>query len=133
MRTKSKTVMSWSSRTKQECNFCNVYFARTNFFFNIWVLSQCIMQWITFTYQKTLLHTLLLLVFKIAKNLQCILKKPNRFLLKPSWLPNEVLLVKSIWWKYNIISILRKNTHPYTTCQSIKITVWLGKDFRLTR
>ena len=29
----------------------------------------------TFTYQKTLLHTLLLLVFKIVESLQCILKK----------------------------------------------------------
>ena len=28
----------------------------------------------TFTYQKTLLHTLLLLVFKIVESLQCILK-----------------------------------------------------------
>ena len=27
----------------------------------------------TFTYQKTLLHTLLLFVFKTAENLQCIL------------------------------------------------------------
>ena len=33
----------------------------------------------TFTYQKTLLHTLLLLVFKIVESLQCILKltSPN--------------------------------------------------------
>ena len=29
---KSKTVMSWSSRKKKECIFCNVYFARRNFF-----------------------------------------------------------------------------------------------------
>ena len=28
----------------------------------------------TFTYQKTLLHTLLLLPFKIVKSFQCILK-----------------------------------------------------------
>ena len=56
------------------------------------------------------------------------LKKPNRFLLKPSWLLNEGLLVKSVWRKYNIIyetqKILRKNIHPYTIiCQSMKITV----------
>ena len=30
----------------------------------------------TFTYHKTLLHTLLLLVFKIVEGLQCILKAP---------------------------------------------------------
>ena len=44
-------------------------------FFNIRVLSKFIVYWInfenkyTFTYQKTLLHTLLLLVFKIVKSL----------------------------------------------------------------
>ena len=48
-------------------------------FFNICVLSQCIVYWInfqnihTFTYQKTLLHTLLLPVFKVVESLQCIL------------------------------------------------------------
>ena len=31
----------------------------------------------TFTYQTTLLHTLLLLVFKIVESLQCILKKKH--------------------------------------------------------
>ena len=50
-------------------------------FFKICVLFQCIAYWIhfqdkhTFTYQKTLLHTLLLLVSKIFESLQCILKK----------------------------------------------------------
>ena len=29
---KSKTVMSWSSRKKKECIFCNVYFVRRNLF-----------------------------------------------------------------------------------------------------
>ena len=49
-------------------------------FFNICVLSQCKVHLIhflsihTFTYQKTLLHTLLLFVFKIVERLQCILK-----------------------------------------------------------
>ena len=48
--------------------------------FNICVSSQCIVYWIhfqnihTFIYQKTLLPTLLLLVFKIVESLQCILK-----------------------------------------------------------
>ena len=50
-------------------------------FFNIVVLSQCIVYWIyfqnihTFTYQKALLHTLLLLVFKIVKASRVSLKK----------------------------------------------------------
>ena len=50
-------------------------------FFNIVVLSQCIVYWLyfqnvhTFTYQKTLFHTLLLLVFKIVKASRVSLKK----------------------------------------------------------
>ena len=49
-------------------------------FFKICVLSQCIIYWIkfqnkyTFTYQKTFLHTILLLVFKSVESLQCIPK-----------------------------------------------------------
>ena len=49
-------------------------------FLSICVLCQCIVCRIpfqnmhTFSYQKTLLHTLLLLVFKIVESLQCILK-----------------------------------------------------------
>ena len=57
--------------------FCTVYFARKRSF-TIFVLSQCIVYWIhlqnihTFTYQKTLFHTLLLLVLKIAESLHII-------------------------------------------------------------
>ena len=39
----------------------------------------------TFTYQKTLLHTFLSLVFKVVENLQCILKdqkEPSRGVLQ---------------------------------------------------
>ena len=49
------------------------------------VLSQCIVYWIKFqngyifTYQKTSLDTVLLLVFKITESLQCILKLKNVF------------------------------------------------------
>ena len=51
----------------------------------------------------------------------------------------EGLLVKSVWWKCNIIyeaqMILRKHTHPYAMkitvwelpFDHVKITVWLGK------
>ena len=76
-RIKSETVMSWSSHEKKERIFRNVYFVRKKIF-NIYVLSQYIFHWInfqniyTFTYQKTVLHTLLLLGFKITKSLLCL-------------------------------------------------------------
>ena len=93
---KSKTVMTWSSWKKKEGIFCTVYFVRRKFF-NICVLSQCIVYWIhfqniyTFTYQKTLLCTPLLLVFKIVESLQCILNNPwklvaQRHLVNDRWL-----------------------------------------------
>ena len=59
-------------------HFFTLYFLWSNFF-NICVISQCIVYWIHFqkihtsTYQKSLLHTLLLRVFKIVESLQCIL------------------------------------------------------------
>ena len=71
--------MSWSSRKKKESILCTVYFVRREFFLIICALSLCILYWIhfqnihTFTYEKTLLHTLLLFVFKIVESLQCIL------------------------------------------------------------
>ena len=71
--------MSWSSQKKKKGIFCTIYFVQRNFFFLIFVSSQCIVYWIhfqninTFTYQKTLLHTLFLLVFIIVRSLQRIL------------------------------------------------------------
>ena len=71
--------MGWTSLKKKEDIFCTVQFVRTKIL-NIYFLSQCIVYWIhfqnihSFTYQKTLLHTLLLLIFKNAKCLQCIIK-----------------------------------------------------------
>ena len=65
MQIKSKTMMSWSLRKKKEGIFC-----LKDIFFNICVLFQCTVYWIhfqdihAFTYQKTLLDALLLLVFK---------------------------------------------------------------------
>ena len=44
---KTKTVMSWSSRKKTEDIFYAVYFVQRAFF-NICVLSQCIVYWIHF-------------------------------------------------------------------------------------
>ena len=71
--------MSWSSlKKKREHSFYRL-FGLKGIFFKICVLSQCIVHWIhfqnihNFTHQKPLLHTLLLLVFKIVESLQCIL------------------------------------------------------------
>ena len=70
--------MNWNLQKKKECIFCNVYLVQRKFF-NICVISQCIVYWLnfqnihTFTCQKTLLHTLLFLVCIIVKSLQCIL------------------------------------------------------------
>ena len=79
-------TLSWSydelelAKEKRGHFFVPFFFPPNQMFFNICVLSQCIVCWIRFqnihtvTYQKTLLHTLLLLVFKIVKRLHCILK-----------------------------------------------------------
>ena len=65
---KRKKTASFVPFILSEGNFCNIC-----------ILSQCIAYWVhfqnlhTFTYQNTLLHTLLLLVFKIVESLHCIL------------------------------------------------------------
>ena len=67
------------ARKRKKGHFFVPFILPKGYFFNICVLSQWIVYWIqfqiifTFTYQKTLLHTLLLLVFKIIKSFQCIL------------------------------------------------------------
>ena len=88
MTIKSKTVMSWSPWNKKECIslFC------PKEFFKHLCSTQCIVYWInfqnicTFTYQKLLLHTLLLLVLKIVESLQCILKATCIFQYDSRWL-----------------------------------------------
>ena len=82
---KSKTVMSYSSRKKKN-TFIPFILSEGNFF-KICVLSHCIVYWIhfqnihTFTYQKILLHTLLLLVSTIDESLQCILKSFKSYMI----------------------------------------------------
>ena len=73
---KSKTAMSWSSRKKKEGHFLyrlfcpKAIFLRFVFYINIYIVYWIHFQKIdTFTYQKTLLFTLLLLVFKIVESL----------------------------------------------------------------
>ena len=84
---KLKVKLWWigARKRKKRTFFVTFVLSEVNFvfydflFFKICVLCQCIVYWIhlqnmhTFTYQKTLLHTLLLLVFKIVERLQCIL------------------------------------------------------------
>ena len=70
--------MSWRSQERKKRAFF-VPLSKGNVF-NICVLSQYIVYQIyfqninIFTYRKTLLHPLLLLVFKIAGSLHCIFK-----------------------------------------------------------
>ena len=77
---KLKVKLWWvGARKRKKRAFFVPFILSEGNFFNICVLSQCIVYWIhfqnihTFAYQKTLLHTLLLLVFKMLENLQCIL------------------------------------------------------------
>ena len=70
---KLKVKLWWpGAREKKESIFVPFILSERNFF-NICVLSRCIVYWIhfqnrhTFTHEKTLLHTVLLLVFKSSK------------------------------------------------------------------
>ena len=69
--------MSWSSQKKRA--FLVLFVLSEWNFVTICVLSQCVVYWIhfwkihTFTYEKTLLYTLLLLAFKTVKSLQFFL------------------------------------------------------------
>ena len=76
MQIKSKTV--WVGAREKKCIFVSLFCPQK--IFNNWLLSQYIVNWInfqniyTFTYQKALFHTLLLLVLKIVESFQCILQ-----------------------------------------------------------
>ena len=91
---KLKVELWWvgAPERKKRAFFVSFILSKGNFF-NIWNFfntPQCIVYWIhfqnihTFTYQKTLHHTLLLLAFKIVESLQCILKgfKVTKFIKK---------------------------------------------------
>ena len=75
---KLKVKLQWvRAREKKREHFVSFILSEGNIF-NICNLSQCILCWIhlqkihTLTNQKTLLHTFLLLVFKIVESLHCI-------------------------------------------------------------
>ena len=71
-RIESNVAMSWRWWKKNKCILCNIYFDR-EIFFNIFFLSQCILDWINFqniytlTYRNTLLHTLFRWFLKSSK------------------------------------------------------------------
>ena len=67
-------VMSWSSRKKKEGFFVPSILFEGNFF-NIYILSQCIVYWYIPLHIKKNYFTTFLLVFKIVETLQFILKK----------------------------------------------------------
>ena len=111
---KSKTLMSWSSRKKKEGIFCTRLFCAKESFFNICVLSQCVVYWInfqniyTFNYQNTLLHTL---VFESVESLQCILKSCNI----------RSVMKKPTYFKYSEKTILfRSSKIMFGKCYSHK-------------
>ena len=78
------TVKLWwvAARERQKRAFFLTFILSEGHFFNICVLFQCIVYWLnfqnihTFTYQKTILHTLFLLVFKTVESLRCIFYYP---------------------------------------------------------
>ena len=65
----SKTVISWSSQ-KEKMHFLYRLFCLKEllYFISIYSVLNTLSEHNTFTYQKTLLHTLLFLVFKIVKS-----------------------------------------------------------------
>ena len=95
LKIKSKAVMSWSSWKQKEFIFLKTFILSERSFLNICFLSPWIVYWIncqniyTFTYQKTLLHALLLLVFKIVRGLQRIHKVNFKFYDVTDWTTNN--------------------------------------------
>ena len=76
---KLKVKLRWVGARERKIRAYFVPFALSEGnFSNICVLSQCIVYWIhiqnmhTFTYQKTLLHTLLMLAFKIVESFHSV-------------------------------------------------------------
>ena len=85
---KFKVKLWWvGARKRRKWAFFVPFILSEGHFFNICVLSQCVVYWIhfqnihTFPYQKTLFCTLLLLVFKTIESFQCILKWSDTFFL----------------------------------------------------
>ena len=92
-----KVKLWWcGSRKRKKSAFFVTFTLSKGNFFNIWILSQCMVYWInfqniyTFTYQRALLYTRLLLVFKIVESLQRILKQ-KLLSWKRLWMPDIIV------------------------------------------
>ena len=117
---KLKVKLWWVDARERKKRACFVPFILPEgYFFNIYVLSPCIVYWIhfrnihTFAYQKTLLHTLLLFVFKIVKSLQCILNVPITQI-------HILILSVSAWMLFEGVFSHRKN---FKVCLAIFATL----------
>ena len=74
--------MSWNSQKKKEGNFCTVYFVWRIFltfvlFPNVYCIQYTCKIYMYFYISKNITSYSFLLVFKIVKSLQCILKEKN--------------------------------------------------------
>ena len=109
--TKSKTVMSWSSWMKKRVHFLYSLFCPNEIFFNICVLSQCIVYWIhfqnihSFTYQKTSFYTLLGLFLKWSKAFSVSLYQ-TRVEIKMLKSRGSKALVFSLWKNWKLCTTL---------------------------
>ena len=105
---KLKVKLWWvSARKRKKSAFFVPFILSERIFFNICVLSQCIVYWIhfqkihTFTYQKTLLHTLFCLYLKSSKAFSVSSKIKNSTYHSRVWSPNLLKarpqMVKRVW------------------------------------
>ena len=108
---KFKVKLWWvGARKRKKWAFFVPFILSEGHFFNICVLSQCVVYWIhfqnihTFPYQKALFCTLLLLVFKTIESLQCIRKWSDTFFSRFQWVmlswlhSNFSSKLKSFWY-----------------------------------
>ena len=113
---KLKVKLWWvGARERKKMAFFVPFILSERKLFKIRVLSQYIVYWIhfqnirTFTYLKTLLHKLLLLVFKIVESIQCIL--------------NLIFPIKSFFYltkkSRQNLKILRTKICSKNTCESL--------------
>ena len=108
---KLKVKLWWvgARERKKSVFFCTAYFVQN--LFNICALSHCITYWIhfrnirTFMYQKTLLHTLFCLFFKIVKSLHCFLKKGIFMKDKKQISSSNAGLIFAIKWFLHPVSV----------------------------
>ena len=116
---KLKVKLSWvKSHTRKKRTFLVPFFCQRD------VLSQCIVYWIhfqnqnihTFTYQKSLLYTLLSIVFKIVESLKCILNL--------NW---AIIMANCNYWackSYMFASSFEQCSLTYSNLQKLVARLW---------